>query len=132
MENYYHKYLKYKNKYLALKNNSMIGGKIDSNTNEPFDEKSIIVLPKGTLFKMNSSVKNFDYSDNSFFNMHHSSDEYIYSVGDSQVKCLNCPASENEFDDVASEDQDSIETTTVSVKVAGKELIKTVTKTPRN
>ena len=49
MENYYHKYLKYKNKYLALKNNSMIGGKINSNTNEPFDEKSIIVLPKGTL-----------------------------------------------------------------------------------
>ena len=49
MENYYHKYLKYKNKYLALKNNSMIGGKINSNTNEPFDEKSIIILPKGTL-----------------------------------------------------------------------------------
>ena len=91
-----------------------------------------LYLPKGTLFKMNSSVKNFDYSDNSFFNLHHSSDEYIYSVGDSQVKCLNCPGSENEFDDVASEDQDSIETTTVSVKVAGKELIKTVTKTPRN
>jgi phage shock protein PspC (stress-responsive transcriptional regulator) len=91
-----------------------------------------LYLPKGTLFKMNSSMKNFDCSDNSFFNLHHSSDEYIYSVGDSQVKCLNCPGSENEFDDVASEDQDSIETTTVSVKVAGKELIKTVTKTPRN
>ena len=91
-----------------------------------------LYLPKGTLFKMNSSVKNFDYSDNSFFNLHTSSDEYIYAVGNSQVKCLNCPASENDFDDVASEDQDSIETTTVSVKVAGKELIKTVTKTPRN
>ena len=81
---------------------------------------------------MNSSVKNYDYSDNSFFNLHHSSDEYIYVVGNSQVKCLNCPADENEFDDVASEDQDSIETTTVSVKVGGKELIKTVTQKPRN
>jgi hypothetical protein len=77
-------------------------------------------------------MKNYDYSDNSFFNLHTSSDEYIYVVGDSQVKCLNCPSDENEFDDVDSEDQDSIETTTVSVKVAGKELIKTVTKTPRN
>ncbi len=91
-----------------------------------------LYLPKGTLFKMNSSMKNFDYSDNSFFNLHTSSDEYIYAVGNSRVKCLNCPADENEFDDVDSEDQDTIETTTVSVKVAGKELIKTVTKTPRN
>jgi hypothetical protein len=91
-----------------------------------------LYLPKGTLFKMNSSMKNFDYSDNSFFNLHTSSDEYIYSVGNSQVKCLNCPSDENEFDDVDSENQDSIETTTVSVKVAGKELIETVTKTPRN
>jgi phage shock protein PspC (stress-responsive transcriptional regulator) len=91
-----------------------------------------LYLPKGTLFKMNSSMKNFDYSDNSFFNLHTSSDEYIYAVGNSQVKCLNCPSDENEFDDVDSEDQDSIETTTVSVKVAGKELIKTVTKTPSN
>jgi len=32
---------------------------------------------------------------------------------------------------VNSEDQDSIETTTVSVKVGGKELIKTVTQKPR-
>lgn len=43
-------YLKYKSKYLALLNNDpMIGGKLYSNTNEPFDERSIIVLPKGTL-----------------------------------------------------------------------------------
>ena len=91
-----------------------------------------LYLPKGTLFKMSSSMKNFDYSDNSFFNLHTSSDEYIYVVGNSQVKCLNCPSDENEFVDVASEDQDTIETTTVSVKVAGKELINTVTKTPRN
>lgn len=91
-----------------------------------------LYLPKGTLFKVNSSAKNYDYSDNSFFNLHHSSDEYIYSVGDSQVKCLNCPLDENEYNDVDSEDQDSIETTTVSVKVGGKELIKTVTQKPRN
>jgi phage shock protein PspC (stress-responsive transcriptional regulator) len=91
-----------------------------------------LYLPKGTLFKVNAGVKKFDYSDNSFFNLHTSSDEYVYLVGNSQVKCLNCPSEENEYDDVASEDQDSIETTTVSVKVGGKELIKTVTKKPRD
>jgi hypothetical protein len=91
-----------------------------------------LYLPKGTIFKVNSSVKNFDYSDNSFFNLHTSSDEYIYNVNDSQVKCLNCPIDENEFEDVENDTTDRVETTTVSVKVGGKEMIKTVTNKPIN
>lgn len=91
-----------------------------------------LYLPKGTLFKANSSVKNYDYSENSFFNLHHSSDEYIYNVGDSQVKCLNCPDNENEFNDVVGDTTQRLETTTVSVKVGGKEMIQTVTKKPIN
>jgi phage shock protein PspC (stress-responsive transcriptional regulator) len=91
-----------------------------------------LYLPKGTLFKANSSVKNYDYSENSFFNLHHSSDEYIYNVGDSQVKCLNCPDNENEFNDVVGDTTQRVETTTVSVKVGGKEMIQTVTKKPIN
>ena len=91
-----------------------------------------LYVTKGTLFKVNSSVKNYDYSDNSFFNLHTSSDEYIYSVKDSQVKCLNCPEEENEFDDIETDSIDKMETTTVSVKVGGKEMIKTVTKKPIN
>ncbi len=65
-----------------------------------------LYLPNGTLFKVNSSEKNYDYSDNSFFNLHTSSEEYLYVVGNSQIKCLNCPDSKNEFDDV---DNDSID-----------------------
>jgi phage shock protein PspC (stress-responsive transcriptional regulator) len=91
-----------------------------------------LYLPKGTLFKVNSSVKNYDYSDNSFFNLHTSSEEYIYVVGNSQIKCLNCPESENEFDDVDNDSTDRMETTTVSVKVGGKEVLETVTKKPVN
>lgn len=87
-----------------------------------------LYLPKGVLFKVNSSVKNYDYSDNSFFNLHTSSEEYIYVVGNSQIKCLNCPESENEFDDVDNDSTGRMETTTVSVKVGGKEVIETVTK----
>jgi phage shock protein PspC (stress-responsive transcriptional regulator) len=91
-----------------------------------------LYLPKGTLFKVNSSVKNFDYSDNSFFNLHTSSDEYIYNVNDSQVKCLNCPIDENEYEDVENDTTDRVETTTVSVKVGGKEMVRTVTNKPIN
>jgi phage shock protein PspC (stress-responsive transcriptional regulator) len=91
-----------------------------------------LYLPKGTLFKVNSSVKNYDYSDNSFFNLHTSSDGYIYNVVDSQVKCLNCPIEENEYEDVENDTANRVETTTVSVKVGGKEIIETVTKKPIN
>jgi phage shock protein PspC (stress-responsive transcriptional regulator) len=91
-----------------------------------------LYLPKGTLFKINSSVKNFDYSDNSFFNLHTSSDEYVYNVKDSQVKCLNCPSDENEYEDIENDTIQRVETTTVSVKVGGKEVIETVTKKPIN
>ncbi len=59
-----------------------------------------LYLPKGTLFKPDSSVENYDHSDNDYFNLHYSSDDYIYKVDDSKVKCLNCPADENEYDDV--------------------------------
>jgi phage shock protein PspC (stress-responsive transcriptional regulator) len=81
-----------------------------------------LFLKKGTLFKVDSNVKNFDYSDNNFFNLHYSSEEYIYRVEDNQIKCLNCPITENEFEDSNSK-ADTIETTTVSVKVNGEEVI---------
>ncbi len=91
-----------------------------------------LYLPKGTLFKVNSSVNNYDYSDNSFFNLHTSSDKYVYNVNDSQVKCLNCPLDENEYEDIENDTTDRVETTTVSVKVGGKEVLETVTKKPIN
>ena len=91
-----------------------------------------LYLPKGILFKVNSSVKNYDYSDASFFNLNHISYEYIYKVGDSQVKCLSCPEAENEYEDLENDTVQKVETTTVSVKVGGKEMIQTVTKKPIN
>ena len=56
--------------------------------------------------------------------MHYSSDEYIYQVDNSQVKCLNCPIEENEFNDVATgyeADPDTIKE--VILRVNGKEII---------
>jgi phage shock protein PspC (stress-responsive transcriptional regulator) len=90
-----------------------------------------LYLPKGTLIKVDETVQNFDESDNDFFNLHYSSGDYIYKVGDSQVKCLNCPVDENEHGDIETEDinvideNDSIKT--VSVKINGTEVIRTTT-----
>ncbi len=59
-----------------------------------------LYLPEGTLLKPDASVQNYDRSDNDFFNLHYSSDNYVYKVTDSQIKCLNCPDEEDEWNDV--------------------------------
>ena len=78
-------------------------------------------------------MKSFDESDNDYFNFHFSSDDYIYKVDNSQVKCLNCPSDENEYNDVeggidtedinVSNENDSIKT--VTVKINGKVITET-------
>ena len=91
-----------------------------------------LFLPKGTLFKVDESVQDFDESDNNFFDLHFSSKDYVYKVLDSQIKCLNCPVNENDYGDldVQTEDINEIQgdsTKTVTVKVNGKEIIRTET-----
>ena len=62
-----------------------------------------LYLPQGTYIIPDSSVQHFDSSNNLFFNLHYSSDEYIYMITKDQVKCINCPLEENEYNDVSSD-----------------------------
>lgn len=88
-----------------------------------------LFLPKGTLFKADSSVQEYDYSDNDYFNLHYSSGDYLYKVDTDQVKCLDCPANENEHNDILNiEDNDSVVTTTVTVNGEVVTVNKTGTK----
>ena len=58
-----------------------------------------LYLPKGTILKADESLQRFDRSDDEFYNLHYSGN-YTYKVENSQVKCLDCPPEENEWDDV--------------------------------
>jgi hypothetical protein len=78
-----------------------------------------LYLPEGTLLKPDSSVQDYDRSDDSFFNLHFSSDNYIYKVENSQIKCLNCPADENEYDDVENDVDDDSTQTSVTINKNG-------------
>ncbi|MCL9805006.1 PspC domain-containing protein [Flavobacterium amniphilum] len=62
-----------------------------------------LYVPKGTYLKLDESVQDYDVSDNDFFNLHYSSDDYVYKVEEEKVKCLNCPADEDEWDDTDQE-----------------------------
>ncbi|WP_445452195.1 PspC domain-containing protein [Flavobacterium sp. 25HG05S-40] len=92
-----------------------------------------LYLPKGTLFKADENVQDHDVSSNDFFNLHFSSKDYVYKVEESQVRCLNCPPDENDYNDVDNEikteeinsidENDTVKT--VTVKVNGKTVIET-------
>lgn len=90
-----------------------------------------LYLPKGTKFKCDKTVQDYDNWNNDFFDLLYENDQYIYQVGDSQVKCLNCPSDENESTDiegtteVITNENDS--TDIVTVKVNGKIVTETKT-----
>jgi len=79
-----------------------------------------LYLPKGTILKMEESVRDFDESDNDFFNLHFSDKNYIYRVGDSKIKCVNCPENEDEYNDLDTVAIDSVKTVTIN----GKEILR--------
>jgi len=95
-----------------------------SSIKDKFRDQEVAIylyLPEGTLFKVDESVQHYDESDDEFFNLHFSSDNYIYKVNTTQVKCLNCPENENEYGDVETgitenvTGNDTVVTTTVKV-----------------
>lgn len=72
-----------------------------------------LYLPKGTIFKTDKNFYNFDVSNDNFFNLHYSSSDYIYRVDTEKVKCLNCPISENEHQDVENNEIENDSTATI-------------------
>ena len=80
------------------------------------DVEIFVYLPAGVLLKPDESLREYDYSDDDFFNLHYSGN-YLYRVADDKVMCLNCPPEENEFFDVegVEVDIDTVETTTVRI-----------------
>lgn len=64
-----------------------------------------LFLTEGTLFKVDSSVRDYDRSDDDFFNLDYDIDEPLYKVNHSEVMCLNCSNNENTDSEVDSENQ---------------------------
>jgi phage shock protein PspC (stress-responsive transcriptional regulator) len=88
-----------------------------------------LYLPEGQLLKPDASIQNYDDSDDDFFNLHFSGN-YDYKVEGSKIKCLNCPAEEDDHGDVDYDSDDTEVNATdndtineVSVKINGKEVL---------
>jgi phage shock protein PspC (stress-responsive transcriptional regulator) len=64
-----------------------------------------LFLTEGTLFKVDSSVRDYDRSDDDFFNLDYDIDEPLYKVNHSEIMCLNCWNNENTDSEGDSENQ---------------------------
>jgi phage shock protein PspC (stress-responsive transcriptional regulator) len=118
--------------YTIVGNQLVLDNYLLSDVKNKFRDQNIeikVFLPKGILFKADSSVQDYDRSDDDYFNLHFSSNDYIYKVGNTQIKCLNCPENENEHNDLENiEKSDSLVTTTVTVKGEGVTVNRTGSK----
>ncbi|EIA10438.1 PspC domain-containing protein [Flavobacterium frigoris] len=89
--------------YKIIGNQLILDNYLVSDLKNKFRDQEIeitLYLPEGTLFKVDSSVQHYDRSNDDFFNLHDSSDKYLYQMMDTNVKCLDCPADENDYDDI--------------------------------
>ena len=91
-----------------------------------------LFLPEGTLLKPDTSTQNYDRSDDEYFNLHYSSGNYIYKVENSQIKCLNCPANENEYNDVDSDTENDSTDVTVTINNDGVSIENDTLKSNKN
>ncbi len=87
--------------------------------------KITLYLPSGILFKVDESVKEYDRSDNDYFDLQYSSDSYIYKVLENEVKCTNCPGNNNE------DSENATTTKTTSLNINGQDVIVKETKTAK-
>ena len=59
-------------------------------------------------------MKEYDESNNGFFNLHFSSDTFLYKVIPQKIYCLNCPNEENEYNDIVT---DTIPNSSTSITI---------------
>ncbi|MFT7335661.1 MAG: phage shock protein PspC (stress-responsive transcriptional regulator) [Porticoccaceae bacterium] len=95
--------------YQIIGNQIILDNYLLSELKNKFRDQEIeitLYLPEGSLFKVDSSVQNYESSNNDFFNLNYSSDKYLYKLMDNKVKCLDCPTNENDYEDVQYDEDD--------------------------
>jgi phage shock protein PspC (stress-responsive transcriptional regulator) len=118
--------------YKIIGNQIIFDNYLLTDLKEKFRDQEIeitLYLTKGTLFKADSSIQDYDNSDDGYFNSDYDSNKYLYKVNDNQVKCLDCPEDLTDYNEIDTiQENDSTVTTTVTVNEKGVTVNKTSTK----
>jgi hypothetical protein len=119
---------KIKYSYKIAGNQLILDNYLLTELKEKFRDQEVEVtlfLPKGSLFKMDESMSQYDRTGGEYFTWNPENTDAVYKVDSDEIKCQNCPEDENSNNEEEnSEEKDSIVTTTVTVN---GEVIKTTT-----
>jgi phage shock protein PspC (stress-responsive transcriptional regulator) len=123
---------KIKYSYKVVGNQLILDNYLLTELKEKFRDQEIeitLFLPKGSLLKMDESMARYDRTDGDYFLWNPDDTDAVYKVDSDKVKCQNCPADGNDYNDVESnvEENDSVVTTTVTVN--GEVITTTTNKT---
>jgi phage shock protein PspC (stress-responsive transcriptional regulator) len=118
--------------YKIIGNQIIFDNYLLTDLKEKFRDQEIeitLFLPLGTLLKMDESMSRYDQTDGGYFLWNPENRDEVFKVEIDKIKCLNCPADENEHDDVENiQENDSVVTTTVTVNGETVTVNKTGTK----
>ena len=101
---------KIKYRYTIIGNQLVLDNYLVTDLKNKYRDQEIeitLYLPKGTLIKPDASMRHYDRTDGDYFLWNPDSTTDIYRVEETKVRCLSCPADENEYNDTRN---DSAET----------------------
>ncbi|MCG9793070.1 PspC domain-containing protein [Flavobacterium algicola] len=80
--------------HFEIKNNQLIlDNYLLTNIKNKFRDQEVeitLYLPEGIIFKVDASVARYNNSNDDYFDLHSDTENNIYKVFESKVKCLNC------------------------------------------
>lgn len=122
---------KIKYDYKIVGNQLILDNYLLTELKEKFRDQEIeitVFLPKGTLLKMDYSLRHYDRTDGDYFLWNPDYTDAVYKVESDKIKCMNCPEDENQYNyEENVEENDSVVTTTVTVN--GEVVTTTINKT---
>lgn len=122
---------KIKYDYKIVGNQLILDNYLLTELKEKFRDQEIeitVFLPKGTLLKMDHSLRHYDRTDGDYFLWNPDYTDAVYKVESDKIKCMNCPEDENQYNyEENVEENDSVVTTTVTVN--GEVVTTTINKT---
>ena len=101
---------KIKYRYTIIGNKLIFDNYLVTDLKNKYGDQEIeitLYLPKWTLIKPDASMRHYDRTDGDYFLWNPDSTTDIYRVEETKVRCLSCPADENEYNDTRN---DSAET----------------------
>jgi phage shock protein PspC (stress-responsive transcriptional regulator) len=109
--------------YKLVNNNLIFDNYLITDLKENYrgqEVKIFLYLPKGTIFKVDESVRNYDSTDNDFWDLWYDDENHTYQMQENDVKCLTCKINES-WDENQSGNNEDLDN--ISIKINDKEVL---------